>query len=213
MVHHNHPQEAEQTITTMKPQSQTENFCNNNPLYPQISGCACEWSDCDGMGAYRAPRSREKLNNYRWFCLAHIRLINKSWNYYEGMTEEAVEDDRGYDTVGRRPSWKLGTNGSSLNPEHIFDPMNILHDRGPPKSASGAPKPPPISKDEEQAYGILGIEYPTSESDLKKCYKKLVKLHHPDTNKGSKTSEEKIKKINRAYHLLRDASNNRINTN
>ena len=33
-------------------------------------------------------------------------------------------------------------------------------------------------------------------------YKELVKLYHPDTNGGSKSAEEKLKSINRAYETL-----------
>ncbi len=197
----------------MKTRHETESFCNNNPRHPEQNDYACEWPDCDHTGSYRAPRSRDEINSYRWFCLDHIRLVNKSWNYYEGMDDDAVESDRRYDVVGRRPSWKLGTSGPSLNPEFIHDPMHILHGKQDHKPAQCKPVSPPISKDEENAYSVLGIDYPVSTNDLKSRYKKLVKLHHPDANKGSKKSEEKIKKINRAYHILRDASNSRIHTN
>ena len=58
----------------------------------------CEWPDCDVVGKYRAPRSRDHLNSFRWFCMDHIRLYNKSWNYYDGMSDKQVEADLRDDT-------------------------------------------------------------------------------------------------------------------
>ena len=39
------------------------------------------------MGEYRAPKGRERLNEYFWFCLNHVREYNKAWDYYAGMSE------------------------------------------------------------------------------------------------------------------------------
>ena len=49
-------------------------------------------------------------------------------------------------------------------------------------------------------YMILGVEKTASTSDIKKAYRTLALIHHPD--KGG--DPEKFKQINRAYELLRD---------
>ena len=41
----------------------------------------CDSPDCQKAGQYRAPKSREHLQDYYWFCLEHVRVYNKSWNY------------------------------------------------------------------------------------------------------------------------------------
>ena len=33
----------------------------------------CEHPGCDAEAAYRAPRSPQHLDEYRWFCLDHVR--------------------------------------------------------------------------------------------------------------------------------------------
>jgi DnaJ-class molecular chaperone len=53
-------------------------------------------------------------------------------------------------------------------------------------------------------YDILGISKDSSDEQIKKAYRKLAMLHHPDRNQGKKTSEEKFKKINEAYATLSD---------
>ena len=44
-------------------------------------------------------------------------------------------------------------------------------------------------------YKILNLSNKCSIDDIKKSYKRLSKLHHPDMNGGSKESEEKFKEI------------------
>lgn len=53
-------------------------------------------------------------------------------------------------------------------------------------------------------YDILEVSRDASQDDIKKSYKRLSKLHHPDMNGGSKESEEKFKEISNAYEVLSD---------
>ena len=57
---------------------------------------------------YPAPKSRDRLDEYHWFCLEHVREYNKSWNFCDGMNEE-IESEIREDTVWRRPTWPLGS--------------------------------------------------------------------------------------------------------
>ncbi|MEM8596620.1 MAG: molecular chaperone DnaJ, partial [Pseudomonadota bacterium] len=41
-------------------------------------GC-CEWPGCTQPGVYRAPRDPDNLDQFRWFCLEHVREYNASW--------------------------------------------------------------------------------------------------------------------------------------
>ena len=59
-----------------------------------------------------------------------------------------------------------------------------------------------LTAPELSALSILDLSPPVSIQELKDKYKELVKLYHPDTNGGSKSAEEKLKSINRAYETL-----------
>ena len=53
-------------------------------------------------------------------------------------------------------------------------------------------------------YEVLGINKSASPEAIKQAYRKLAVKHHPDKNKGDKTSEEKFKEASEAYHILSD---------
>ena len=55
-------------------------------------------------------------------------------------------------------------------------------------------------------YKILGVEPSASMKEIKQAYHELAKKLHPDLNENDKKSEEKLKKVNEAYAVLKDAA-------
>jgi molecular chaperone DnaJ len=53
-------------------------------------------------------------------------------------------------------------------------------------------------------YAVLGVAKNATPEELKKAYRKLAVMYHPDKNQGNKAAEEKFKEINEAYDVLRD---------
>ncbi len=53
-------------------------------------------------------------------------------------------------------------------------------------------------------YKILNLPFGASETEIKKRFRKLATIHHPDKNGGSKMSEETFKAILNAYETLSD---------
>ena len=63
---------------------------------------------CGAPGEYRAPKSRNQLHDYWWFCLEHVRGYNAAWDYYKGMSPGEIEAQLRADTSWQRPTWPLG---------------------------------------------------------------------------------------------------------
>ena len=56
----------------------------------------CEAPGCRLAGEFRAPFSRDKLDQYRWFCLEHVRDYNKKWDYFRGLDAGEIEIGRAH---------------------------------------------------------------------------------------------------------------------
>ncbi len=55
-------------------------------------------------------------------------------------------------------------------------------------------------------YKTLGVPRTASHDDIRKAFRKLARLYHPDVAKDKKRAEEKFKEINEAYEVLGDTS-------
>lgn len=163
----------------------------------------CEAPGCRLHGEFRAPYARDRLNEYRWFCLEHVREYNKKWDFFAGLDAEQIEQHIRADTTWRRPVWPLGSRGGGGGPR-IHDPLGLRDDAGlgerPAPRMDGSEQLTPA---ERSAIEVLELSWPLTQADVKSRYKALVKLHHPDANGGAREAEEKLKEINAAYSTLR----------
>ncbi|WP_114376237.1 J domain-containing protein [Elioraea thermophila] len=153
----------------------------------------CDSPGCTEPGAFRAPKSREALDQYWWFCLEHVREYNRAWDYYKGMTPAQIEAELRRDTTWRRPSWPLGRLGAL--DEALADPLGLLARRRTRPTPPAEEAPPALRR----PLAVLGLGWPVAREDVKKRYKALALAHHPDRHGGSPEAEEKLKEINAAY--------------
>lgn len=156
----------------------------------------CHIEGCPQPGEYKAPKSREHIDEYEWFCLEHIRERNKQWDYFSGMKSDEIEAFIADSVTGHRPTWSR----ESRLREHYF----TLHDKlyefmSGSKPASPQPRIPKKTRD---ALAAMELTHPYTSKQLKIRYRILVKKYHPDHNKGDKELEEKFKHITSAYRYL-----------
>ncbi len=167
---------------------------------PAAPGRPCEMPGCAAAGEYRAPKSRKSLNEYRWFCLEHVRAYNAAWDFYRGMSPGEIEAQVRADTSWQRPTWPLGRLGARIDDAALRDELGALGARfGAPPRARADDTPTEL----REPLATLGLDWPVSMDVLKQRYKMLAKQHHPDANGGDRASEERLKTINLAYAALR----------
>ena len=178
----------------------------------------CAHPGCTEPGVHRAPVSRDRLNDYLWFCLEHVREYNLAWDYFRNMSEDEIEAVRRGDTVWQRPSWPFRTSYHQAEAE-IHEKMR--GDFGTGKSgANGAsgkgrrsggarqgerPGSKHPQSETAKALEALGLEATASFTEAKSRYKTLAKKLHPDANGGDSRAEERLKVINQAYATLKKA--------
>jgi hypothetical protein len=167
---------------------------------PDAPDRACDVPGCGERAAYRAPKSRQQLTDYWWFCLEHVRGYNASWDYYKGMTPGQIELELRADASWQRPSWPLGRIGGRTQLEEGADPLHLLDAlRGEPRRSCANRAPAAL----REPLAVLGLTWPVTLTEVKSRYKDLAKRHHPDANNGDRAAEERLKTINLAYAALR----------
>jgi len=58
-------------------------------------------------------------------------------------------------------------------------------------------------------FKTLGLDRKSSESDIKRAFRKLARKYHPDVNPGNAEAEAKFKQISEAYEVLSDPEKRR----
>ncbi len=166
----------------------------------------CDRPGCEEEGLHRAPRSREALNSYYWFCLEHVREYNLAWDYFKDMDETAIEQTRRRDAVWQRPSWPFAGAGRSAGRganRRFRDDFGLFEEETAEAAARGG-RFPPNSK-QAKALAALNLHPNASLEEVKARYKVLAKELHPDRNGGDSEAEERLKIINLAYSDLKAA--------
>tara|TARA_Y100000590_G_C15308410_1_gene859163 strand:+ start:133 stop:693 length:561 start_codon:yes stop_codon:yes gene_type:complete len=163
----------------------------------------CDHVGCEEEAKHRAPKSRDNLREYYWFCLKHVREYNRSWNYFEDMSEDQISTYRHNTATWHRPTWDLGkqTKESGVHGQGFTfeEPFGLFNEETQQKTnLRRRTTTTPVAK----ALNIMNLEPNSTPSEIKTRYKELAKKFHPDLNGGSKQAEERLKRINEAYSLL-----------
>lgn len=186
-------------MTTMKSSGSKRSWRVPLDDAPKPHARTCDHSGCAQAGEFRAPRGRDQLNEYYWFCLEHVRAYNASWDFYKGMSQDQIEDEIRRSTTWQRPTWPLGSKTSNRRFNFaIHDPFGVFEEEAEEIHKAKTRPPTP----EEDAMRVLELDGPLTLAILKARYKKLVKRHHPDANGGDKAAEEIFKQVAQAYRTL-----------
>ncbi len=180
---------------------------------------ACEFPGCKQQGLYRAPKGRGAEGQYWRFCMEHVRAYNAKYNYFNGMSDDAVAAFQKDAIIGHRPTWSMGVNGKAASVSsakrgrpkiqrdwEYADPLGVLRGEGLGQHRKAAePARPRYSGPVRQALDVLGLDETADATAIKATYKALVKRFHPDAHGGDRSYEERLRDIIRAHDTLKAA--------
>ncbi|MEQ9693703.1 DnaJ domain-containing protein [Shimia sp. SDUM112013] len=174
----------------------------------ETSTRVCEHEGCNEPGQYRAPRAPDVLDEYKWFCKDHVREYNLKWNFFDGKTEAEMNAQNSKDKV-----WERETK-TFTDPEArawarlgIEDPHQVLGanaTQNPGKNGGASKRLPPT---ERRAIEILEAKDSWTKAEVRKAYKKLIKVLHPDMNGGDRSQEEQLQEVVWAWDQIKESRN------
>ncbi|WP_417719987.1 J domain-containing protein [Salipiger sp.] len=166
----------------------------------------CDHDGCNEPGKFRAPKAPDVLDEFLWFCKDHVREYNLQWNFFHGKTEAEMNAQMTDDKV-----WERKTK-DYRDPEErawarlgIEDPHQVLGQnatRNPGRSGGGGRKLPPTEK---RALEILELKDAETKAEVRKAYKSLIKVLHPDMNGGDRSQEEQLQQVVWAWDQIKDS--------
>src|ERR1700756_121681 len=173
---------------------------------------SCDWPGCTHGATHRAPKGRDHEREYWRFCLDHVREYNASYNFFAGMSADAVARYQKDAITGHRPTWKMGMVGGkrAAKPtsrrffhEGADDPFELFGEGGA-RNHQGQSRQEAeqrsVRNAERKALHTLGLETDARRAEIKARFKELVKRHHPDANGGDRSFEDKLREIIEAYN-------------
>ncbi|GMG81410.1 J domain-containing protein [Paralimibaculum aggregatum] len=190
----------------------------------ETSERVCENPGCDRTAQYRAPAAPDRLNEFRWFCLEHVRDYNASWNFFANRSDDEVDQILRGATTWERPTWTLGQGareggtaahepGRAWARFGISDPMDVLGaaatiSPGPQAEADPTRPRRRLSREEQRALDTLGVPHQVAErAAVRAAYRGLVKDLHPDMNGGENPDPERLARVLKAWDILRRSPN------
>ena len=170
----------------------------------------CDHPGCQEAGQYRAPKSPDVLDDYFWFCKDHVREYNLKWNFFDGATEAEYLAQNDKDRVWERETKPFGKRSDEQRAWArlgVDDPHQVLGEnatRNPGKSITGTRRLPAT---ERRAVEILEAKDHWTKAEVRKAYKALIKVLHPDMNGGDRGHEEQLQEVVWAWDQIKDSRN------
>ena len=177
----------------------------------------CEHKGCDLPGDCKAPKQTpEAIKNkhksdedYHWFCQRHAAEFNKSYNFFDNMTEAEFAAFQQSEAYGHKKTWKFGAGpmgGAKSSQAH--DPKrwrgrHFFDENGEQVRPEAAK--PGRTRLQLKALDELNLPHDADAAAVRQTYSRLIKEFHPDSNGGDRSMEHRLNAVIRAFKTLKAA--------
>jgi len=188
--------------------SKPPNWAKSNPA-EQV----CAASDCDKQAACALPKSPRQPRERIWLCLAHARQHNKSWNYFDGLSDAEAKAEQEANRYGGRPTWSMGKNDraraamGSPGPADAEDAFGVFSVQAKRQvDARGHfRKGVKLTKLQVKAFETMALPFNAPSTAIRKRYAELVRRFHPDANEGDRSAETQLGEVVKAHTIMKKA--------
>lgn len=175
----------------------------------------CEWQGCEQPGVFKAPRGRDHEGEYLHFCVDHVRMYNKSYNYFSGLNDKDIQSYLKDAMTGHRPTWTMGADKGPAQAGQ--PPLRSRRWSGRPRDAfnlfaddakagkTAEKRPKTVRSLETKAFETMNLPPESTGQAIRGRYKLLVKQYHPDSNGGDRGHEDRLREVIQAYKLLKQS--------
>ncbi len=169
----------------------------------------CDHIGCNHAGDFRAPKGRDRANEYWHFCREHVTEYNKRWNYFAGMSDAELADYRKREEIGHRPTWtfrggRLDQFSSAMRGFRAgrrTDPFGMMGDTA--NDAAPERQRRRLTKMQSLALEAMSLDEKADAAAIRTRYAELVKRWHPDSNGGDRSAEASLQRVVQAYQTLK----------
>jgi DnaJ-domain-containing protein 1 len=149
------------------------------------------------------------MDEYYWFCMEHVRAYNLNWNAFAAGAEQDLAAQMASDKVWNRDTkpFRRSVEEQAWARLGISDAHEVLGQnatRNPGRATTGTRKLPPT---ERKAIEILDVRDTATKTEVRKAYKALIKVLHPDMNGGDRSDEERLQEVVWAWDQIKDSRN------
>ncbi|HVZ99793.1 MAG TPA: DnaJ domain-containing protein [Caulobacterales bacterium] len=171
---------------------------------------SCDHVGCERAGVHRAPKSRERVNDYWWFCFEHAADYNRRWDYFSGMSDAELADFHKAAEIGHRPTWtfrsgrldRMSSAMRGFQAGRRSDPFGLFGAEPPGEAPEARPRRR-LTRLQTLAFEALSLDENAETGAIRARYAELVKRWHPDSNGGDRGAEAQLQRVVQAYQTLK----------
>ena len=205
----------------IKPPRPEEEAAEADVLHLKPGEKPCQWPDCRQAATARAPKSRERLNDFYDFCQRHAGEYNKGWNFYAGMSEGEIRAAQENEAMtGGRPTWemkagkftreaaafasKIGT-ANTEGAGSWRDSFGLFGRRTREQAGPEGQDDLRLGKLERAALADLDLDARTDKKAVKARYHELLKRFLARGSRQHADLQAKLQNVIKAYKTLKKA--------
>lgn len=182
------------------------------PVWAAAHTRLCDRPGCPRKAAVRVSKSPRRPAEKIWLCASHAQEHNRSWNFFDGLSDSEAAAAARASIYGDRPTWAMGKNeraraaARAKGAADLHDSFGLFGEAvrrrpgfGPMRDGRVLPRL------QVQAFETLGLRVNAAGPEIRRRYAELVRRFHPDANGGDRSAETQLSEVVKAHQILKKA--------